>query len=182
MEEYKRTKDFIKSKQLWNVIKELLVIILGVTLAINFTSSVEKKQNKEKVITMLESVTEEIRMQYFSNSSIIGAYSKDLITSEEAIQTEINGRTAFIENILNNDTVIATTSPIMYSIMICNVDNINDSLSRISTEEGKDLITSVRCVNNCFENILWAIEAEIKHLQGVYSEKKLHELYIQYIS
>ena len=64
MGKQKNFKEFIKSQQLWNVIKELLVIILGVTLAINFTSAVEERETKEKVIKMLDSIDLEIQTEY----------------------------------------------------------------------------------------------------------------------
>ena len=100
MGKQKNFKEFIKSQQLWNVIKELLVIILGVTLAINFTSAVEERETKEKVIKMLDSIDLEIQTEY----DLCKILREDYLAGEidvDQLALQLTHNTAFSEIILN---------------------------------------------------------------------------------
>lgn len=181
METNQGVKQFVKSEQLWSVIKEFLAVLLGVTLAINFTSAVEKKQTQEKVIKMLDSVTGEITAQILFNEGFLDSYNEDKISDAE-LRNNAKGSTALIESILNNDTVIVTTSSTMYSMMINNVDIIQDLWSSVDKASGDDLATTIKAINTHFKNILWAIQSETKYLQGKCSEDDLKKSYNEYIN
>ena len=49
-----KVKEFIVSKKFLETVTELIVIILGATIAINFTNIQEKKENKQRTIALLE--------------------------------------------------------------------------------------------------------------------------------
>lgn len=62
-------KKFLKSEQLLDIFKELLIIILGATIALNFTNVEEKEKTKETVMKLLEVTYNDISMQYVTNEN-----------------------------------------------------------------------------------------------------------------
>lgn len=180
MEERKNFKEFLKSQQLWNISKELLVIILGVTLAINFTSAVEEKETKEKVIKMLESTTSEIKGEIDLNRFLLELYEEGKIGSKE-IQNNAKSNIALIENVLTNDKVIFTMSPVMHTALINDAHNVSSQGDKIDEIEGGALTMVVENINRDLEKILWEIEAEIRYLRGIYTEEELTKLYALYV-
>jgi len=179
-EELRGVKEFFKSRQLWEEVKEFLVIILGVTLAINFTNAVENKQTQEKVMKMLDTLTGEISAQIIMNEYFVNEYNEDKINDAE-LRNNAKCSTALIENILNNDTVIVTASPVMYGMMINNVDLINEFWSTVDNAQGEDLVIAIKGINNHFRNILWAIQSETEYLQGKSTQSDLKKAYNEYM-
>ncbi|MBD5395215.1 MAG: hypothetical protein HDR71_13330 [Lachnospiraceae bacterium] len=176
-------KKIFKSEQLLDVLKELLVIILGATVALNFTNVEEKKQTKETVMRLLEVTYSDISMQYVANEILLDNYKQERMSAQQVkYNTQYN--TALFENVLNNDTVITNISPLMYSMLVNDFRNL--SLFYESLEEYSDndeyVITMISNMNSHNENIMWALEKEIKHLKGEYKEQELKDLYQEYIS
>jgi Mn2+/Fe2+ NRAMP family transporter len=66
-----KVKEFIVSKKFLETVTELIVIILGATIAINFTNIQEKKENKQRTIALLEATKSEIEESYNLNSAFI---------------------------------------------------------------------------------------------------------------
>lgn len=176
-------KKFLKSEQLIEILKELLVIILGATVALNFTNAEEKKQTKEVVMRLLEVVYNDMGMQYAANETLLNNYERGEMNAQQ-IQYNVQYNMALLENMLSNDTVITNISPLIYSMLV------NDSRNLVSfyesMEENSDneeyIITMISGMNSHNENIRWALDKEIKHLKGEYKESELEEIYQEYIN
>lgn len=174
MEERKNIKEFLKSQQLWNVAKELLVIILGVTLAINFTSAVEEKETKEKVIKMLDSINLEIEAEY----ELCKILKEDYVSGEidmERLALQLTHNTPFSEIILTNDIMVHTLSSDTYSeisVFIHDINRIHDTI--IAGQVPSNMIWSRLSFIELFcEAIQRDIEMEKLYLQGKITEKEL---------
>ena len=174
MGKQKNFKEFIKSQQLWNVIKELLVIILGVTLAINFTSAVEERETKEKVIKMLDSIDLEIQTEY----DLCKILREDYLAGEidvDKLALKLTHNTAFSEIILTNDIVVNTMSPNLYvemSYFIHSINRIHDAI--IAGQVPSNMIRSrLNFIELFCESIQKDINIEKLYLQGKISEKEL---------
>lgn len=99
--------EFIKSEQSLEILKELLVIILGATVALNFTNIEDKNQTKKTVTKLLEVVYNDISIQYGHNESLVNIYNEKKMSAKQ-VKYNIQYNTTLFENILNNDTIITT--------------------------------------------------------------------------
>lgn len=175
--------EFIKSEQSLEILKELLVIILGATVALNFTNIEDKNQTKKTVTKFLEVVYNDISIQYGHNESLVNKYNEKKMSAKQ-VKYNIQYNTTLFENILNNDTIITTVSPLIYSMLINdfrNLNNFHDAVEEQSDNEDY-IITMILSMNSHNENIMWALETEIKHLEGSYTENELENLYNEYIN
>ena len=78
-----KVKEFIVSKKFLETVTELIGIILGATIAINFTNIQEKKENKQRTIALLEATKSEIEESYNLNSAFISKYDEGNFTIGE---------------------------------------------------------------------------------------------------
>ena len=177
-EEQKGLKHFIKSSQLWDIIKEFLIILLGATIALNATSFVEEQNDKQHVIKLLEIAESDIEQEYDRNNILIaGCEEAEENVNVIELMAHQTKRTYFFETILNNETVLAYISPAMYSIMTNSIFNINffyeEIQKQILLRNANNISVLLKAINSECENIRWAITMEIEHLRDNYSEEEL---------
>lgn len=178
-----KIKDFFINKIFRETLAELIIVVLGVTIAINFTDILEKKEAKEKLITLLEVSKTEIENTYNFNEYFISEYDKSNISiSELKYNSKFNVST--LDNILGNDMVIVTLTPLSYSVFCNNIDIAKDFYTLISEANKDDEYISmyVKALNSHLETILFEIDNEISYLDGKKSEEDINANYQKYFS
>lgn len=164
-----------------DIVKEIIIILLSATLALNFANIEESNKTHKKVIKLLETTHCDINSQYMHNNVLLDEYNNEFIDAK-ILKANTMHNTALIETILDNDTVIATVSPLMFSVLTSELRNLNSFYDFLTNaEDNKNIITMALSVKSHNETILWALDTEIKHLQKLYSEKELESLYQEYI-
>lgn len=174
-------KTFIISNSFLDVIKELLVILLGVTLALNFSSIVERNQTKEKVIKLLEVARDEMEEAHYSNIFFTSLYEQGDI-EVALVKANIKDYSETLKNILANDTIMTTISPFMYGHLLSDIRSLNafyEYLDKVSDDESNRSV--ILSINFTSERILLELDAEIKHLQGIYCEQDLRDILDKYL-
>ena len=128
---------FVRSVQCWETLVELIVIVLGATLAINFSDMQSERENKEKVISLLEASRGEVGDSYAVNEYWISMYDANEATlGELKYNASYNIRT--LDNILDNDVVIITLTPMSYSVFCNQIDLAGDFNEKIQEAENND--------------------------------------------
>lgn len=174
-------KTFVKSEQILDIFKEIIIILISTTLALNFASIDDNNKNCETVIKLLEVTQNDINTQYMHNTYFVDEYNNGTIDAQ-MLKANITKNSALIESILDNDMVMTTVSPLMYSVLISDLRNLKSFYNHLSNAENEEnIVTMALSINSHSENILWALDIEIKHLQKQYSDKDLHSLYREYI-
>lgn len=176
-----KLKTFVKSKQMLDIFKEILIILISTTLALNFASIDDNNKTSETVIKLLEVTQNDINSQYMHNTYFVDEYNNGTIDAQ-MLKANIKNNSALIESILDNDVIMTTVSPLMYSVLINDLRTLKSFYNHLSNAEDEEsIVTMALSINSHSENILWALDIEIKHLQKQYSEKELHSLYQEYI-
>lgn len=177
-----KVKEFIVSKKFLEAVTELIVIILGATIAINFTNIQEKKENKQRTIALLEATKSEIEESYNLNSAFISKYDEGNFTIGE-LKYNASCNLSTLNKVLDNDMVIVTITPISYQVLCNNMDNaniFNDMRNNADNEDG-NIYTYVKGINSHLETILYEIDNEILYLKGKYTEKNVQNKYYEHI-
>ena len=74
-----KIRQFILSNKFFEVLIELIIIVLGATIAINFSNLQEQKKDKEKSIALLKAAKVEIEESYNMNKHYISMYDEKKI-------------------------------------------------------------------------------------------------------
>ena len=178
-----KIKGFFINKIFRETLAELIIVVLGVTIAINFSDKLEKKEAKEKLITLLEVSKTEIESTYNFNKFFISEYDKSNISiSELKYNSKFNVST--LDNILSNDMVIVTLTPLSYSVLCNNINIAKDFYALISDADKDDeyIYVYVKALNSHLETILFEIDNEISYLDGKKSEVDINANYQNYFS
>lgn len=177
-----KTRMFIRSKKCWETLIELIVIVLGATLAINFSDIQQARDNKEKVVLLLEASRGEVATSYLANEYWISKYeTKEATLGELKYNLHYNIRT--LDNLLDNDVVIITLTPISYSVFCNQIDLTNFFNKKLQESEEDDeyIYTYIKALNSHLENILFEIDNEILYLEGEYKAKEVEIKYNEFL-
>lgn len=177
-----KIRQFILSNKFFEVLIELIIIVLGATIAINFSNLQEQKKDKEKSIALLKAAKVEIEESYNMNKHYISMYDEKKIgLGELKYNTSYNIST--LNKIIDNDTVMVTITPLSYRIFCNNLDNANKFNTLLMKADAKDenIYRYVNAIDSHLENILFEINNEILHLKGRSTEKNLEKKYSSYI-
>ena len=167
-------KQFIKSKELLEILRESLLVILSVTLALNLTGYIETKQTQEKVIKILDGISLEIEREASLSRGLKYDYETGHIDMEQ-LALSLSHNTAFSENMLTKDIVIAVMSPSMHSTISNNIHDINRVHEAIIAGQISDtrILTALEILEGICERTQEAIDKEKLYLQGKLSEEEL---------
>lgn len=178
-----KLKEFLISKKFCETLIELMIIVLGATIAINFTNIQEKQKDKQNAIDLLEEARFEIYESYKLNKVLIEQYDQKNIG---IVQLKYNAKNnnATLRKILDNSMIIVTISSLSYRVLCNNVDNANSFYDFIARADKKDkaIYTYIRTMNSHLETIMFEIDNEILYLKGKRSEKNLKVMYNHYFN
>ena len=177
-----KIRQFILSNKFFEVLIELIIIVLGATIAINFSNLQEQKKDKEKSIALLKAAKVEIEESYNMNKHYISMYDEKKIgIGELKYNTSYNIST--LNKIIDNDTVMVTITPLSYRIFCNNLDNANKFNTLLMKADAKDenIYRYVNAIDSHLENIIFEINNEIFNLKGRSTEKNLEKKYSSYI-
>lgn len=176
-------KEYIKSTVFMNGVKDFLIICLGATIALNCTAYVDNKDTENTVINLLEATKSDISVQYnmsshFYEQYIEGIYSIDFVLANTKEQNKL------IESILENDIIIITISPFSYSMLTSGVRNLETLYEclQIKNSSEEDYATVLLSINNTYEIIDFALDLEIKRLNGTYTDEYVEKMYEEYLN
>lgn len=74
-----KIRQFILSNKFFEVLIKLIIVVLGATIAINFSNLQEQKKDKEKSIALLKAAKVEIEESYNMNKHYISMYDEKKI-------------------------------------------------------------------------------------------------------
>jgi len=167
-------KLFIKSKELLEVFKEFLVVLLGVTIAIYLTNIDSGNQNKNKVIALLEVSQNELDEAYTMNAFFIKQYEERIIDAR-TMKANIKNNNSVLRNVLENDTVIIIISPFTYSFLLNNLRSVDAFYNNLHDNaiNDNDIYTSVIALNKHIKVLIDAIDIGNDYLRGRCNGKDL---------
>ena len=163
---------FMASEQWISVLKEFLIIVLGAVVALNTTSYYEKRKTKKTVIKLLEAAKNDMHSQYLHNNSFEKLHNEDR-TSNALLKHNAMIHLDIIENILNNDVVVTTISPTIYSLLFSEIRNLNTFYGTLKSldAQSENVIIMLKSMNSHQKAIVWELEVEIERLKGKISYK-----------
>ena len=174
-------KSYLKDKSFREITIELIVVILGVTLAINFSEILDKRETNARMKELLELGCAEVIASYNANEILLKSY-KEKSTSVAEIKYNAQDKTKTLENILNNENVMVSLTPVTY-VGLCNHIDLVDhfySILQEAPEDDKEIATYVAAMDSSFEAIIFLVTNEIAHLEGKQTEKETLQNYTTY--
>ncbi len=177
----KDVKSFLMDKAFRDTLIGLISVVLGVTIAINFSDVLEKRENSVKMKELLKLGSKEIITSYKDNESLLAEYLDGSISTEK-VKLKAKARTKTLENILINESVMVSLSPTTYVGLSNHIDIVNQLFSEIQDAQNDDreIAVSLAAVDGSFEAIIFLVNNEIQHLEGKLSEKEVYQKYIDY--
>ena len=169
---------FLMSVNFLKTIIELLVIILGATIAISFTQITEKKQARERMASLLKLAEAQITTSYAKNNFFLKRYDEDKGSIGE-LKYNSSCETSFIEYILENNEALITLTPFTISVLYSNNTNAKNFYETVNKADEKDenVKIYVQSINSHLNLMDEAIKAEIDYLEGRSSEEEIQKYY-----
>lgn len=171
----KRKLDFFKSKDLLEISKDFLVILLGVSIGITLNNIDVNNQDTKKVISLLEVSSNELNSAIRFNNFILEQYDNGEIDITNMIDN-IRLNDSVLREVLGNDLVMTTISSSSYGFLLNYLHNLealtyqNESINNI---DEKGIRADIGLLNMAIQILRDALEKEIGHLQGNISKKDL---------
>lgn len=128
-EKKKSLFDFLTSADFSKAVIDLLVIILGATIAINITDLHEKKQTKEQVVQLLDLARKQAENNIELNEETLQSFNElrvEIGDLKDSVAYEVSMTELVIEN---NDAVI-TLTPVTISTLTSAINGINDACKK----------------------------------------------------
>lgn len=169
---------FLMSVNFLKTIIELLVIILGATIAISFTQITEKKQAQERMASLLKLAEDQITTSYKSNVHFLTRYDKGKASIGE-LKYNSSCETIFIEYLLENNEALTTLTPFTISVLYNNNRNAKLFYETVNKADDKDenIKIYVQSINLHLILMDVAIKDEIDYLEGRSSEEEIQKHY-----
>lgn len=174
---------FFKSNMFLKVCKDLLIIFLGAIIALNLTSYTERKETLNHVIKLLETARNDVNTQYAFNTEYLHRYNQKEMDINTA-RANVNKHYDIIKNILENDTIITTISPLGYSMLISevrNLDSFYDCFQNKELDEEASII-GLTAMNSTCEGITVILDIEINRLKKDYTDRETENSYNDYLN
>lgn len=130
-------KAFLKNKAFRDMAIGLISVILGVTIAINFSDVLEKNENNSRMIELLRLGANEIVNYYEHNESLLSEY-KDGNMPIEKVKSKVMASTKTLENILINESVMVSLSPTTYVGLSNHIYLVNQFYSKLQEVQNDD--------------------------------------------
>lgn len=106
-------KSFLIDKSFRDMLIELIIVVLGVTIAINFSDVVEKRKTDSRMIELLKLGSAEVTSCYNLNEFWLSSY-KEEGASLGHVKYNAQANVKTLENILNNESVMVSITPTTY--------------------------------------------------------------------
>ena len=169
-------KKYFRSENFLRTIIDLLVIILGATIAINFSEFQEKRHDKEQIATLLNLARQQIENEIMANEVSIEIYEESSNDLDE-LKYNMSYDISVIELILNNSDVLNTLTPYTISSLLSlkrNTDRFYKSIIEANHTDN-NIPIYVKGLISQLQDMEKVIGFEIDYLEGKTSIKSIEE-------
>lgn len=173
-------KGYIKGEKFWKNVTEILIIVLGVTLATQVNDKHEKSKQKDKLVDLLQASQNEIEASLSFNNCFCELYENDKVTITFLKNADCTLNT--LEKIVENDDMIINMSSVSYSTFCNYIDLAYGSYKAIKEADNEDETILLEMKGLCKEQelLLFQIHNEIAYLSGEYTLGELRERTAEY--
>lgn len=177
-EKEKSLFDFLTSADFSKAVIDLLVIILGATIAINITDLHEKKQTKEQVVQLLDLARKQAENNIELNEETLQSF-KELRVEIGDLKDSVAYEVSMTELVIENNDVVITLTPVTISTLTSAINVINDVCKKIDETDDPDKIlnTYIPKINEQLTIMKEAAKIEIDYLEGRCSKQEAGERY-----
>ena len=177
-EKEKSLFDFLTSADFSKAVIDLLVIILGATIAINITDLHEKKQTKEQVVQLLDLARKQAENNIELNEETLQLF-KELRVEIGELKDSVAYEVSMTELVIENNDVVITLTPVTISTLTSAINVINDVCKKIDETDDPDKIlnTYIPKINEQLTIMKEAAKIEIDYLEGRCSKQEAGERY-----
>ena len=172
-EKEKSLFDFLTSADFSKAVIDLLVIILGATIAINITDLHEKKQTKEQVVQLLDLARKQAENNIELNEETLQSF-KELRVEIGDLKDSVAYEVSMTELVIENNDVVITLTPVTISTLTSAINVINDVCKKIDETDDPDKIlnTYIPKINEQLTIMKEAAKIEIDYLEGRCSKQE----------
>jgi hypothetical protein len=170
--------DFLTSADFSKAVIDLLVIILGSTIAINITDLHEKKQTKEQVVQLLDLARKQAENNIELNEETLQLF-KELRVEIGELKDSVAYEVSMTELVIENNDVVITLTPVTISTLTSAINGINDACKKIEETDDPNEILNIYIpiINDQLTIMKEAARIEIDYLEGRCSKKEVGERY-----
>ena len=169
---WKRLGAYFTSKSFIKRTIELLVIVLGATIAINFTEVYEKKQTREQVVGLLDLAQDQISASQVHNETILNDYAEN--NELGILKYNLSCDIDLISQILESEDALIILSPFTIGSSYSVIRECNNSKLFIEGADANDknILLHYEMINSQLDLLNQIIDVEKKYVSGQLSKKE----------